>query len=132
MRIVVGTLAVMFVASCVCLGVRVLNRRERWAKRMLATVVGLPMLYALSFGPACWLTDWGFIGYYGLGSTYDRLLGCCVSMQIDSLSNAVVWYGEVLSPGYMHQRWMKAGHLVLSAKDAWLPQRRHLSPGPKY
>jgi hypothetical protein len=53
MSIVVPTLAVAFAAVCVWLGVRVYNRRERWAKWTLGAVVGLPILYALSFGLAC-------------------------------------------------------------------------------
>src|ERR1700730_11269327 len=108
MRIAIGTLGVALVAFCVWLVVRVFNRRERWAQRMLATAVGLPMLYALSFGAVWLLTDWGFIYSARVCSTYDPLLGCCISMQSSSLSNVVVWYGEALSPGYMHQRWMKA------------------------
>jgi hypothetical protein len=53
--IVLPALAVPFAAFCVWLGVRIVNRRERWAKWTLAGVLGVPVLYALSFGPACWL-----------------------------------------------------------------------------
>jgi hypothetical protein len=49
-------LAVAFAAFCVWLTVRIINRRERWAKGT-AVVVGLPVLYVMSFGPACWLTS---------------------------------------------------------------------------
>jgi hypothetical protein len=52
MTIVLPALAVAFAAFCVWLTVRVVNRRERWAKWTLAAVVGLPLLYVLSFGPA--------------------------------------------------------------------------------
>jgi|GEM_PF-3443515 len=48
-------------AFCVWLTVRIINRRERWAKWMLAAIVGMPVLYVASFGPAVWLvarTDW--------------------------------------------------------------------------
>ena len=55
MTIFLSALGVAFAACCVWLTVRIVNRRERWAKRTLATVlVSLPMLYLLSFGPACW------------------------------------------------------------------------------
>jgi len=47
--------AIVFTASCVWLMVRIVNRRERWAKRTLAGVIGIPVLYVASFGPACWL-----------------------------------------------------------------------------
>ena len=53
MTIQLLTPAVAFAAICVWLTVRVVNRRERWAKRTLATVVGLPLLYVASFGPMC-------------------------------------------------------------------------------
>jgi hypothetical protein len=50
-------LAVAFVAFCIWLTVRIVNRRERWAKLTLATAVGLQVLYVVSFGPACWITS---------------------------------------------------------------------------
>jgi len=54
MSIVLPAVSVAFAGLCVWLGVRVYNRRERWAKRTLAAVVALPVLYFLSFGPVCW------------------------------------------------------------------------------
>jgi hypothetical protein len=72
MTIVLPALAVAFAAFCVWLGVRIVNRRERWAKWTLAAVVGLPALYVVSFGPACWVmsrvTDGRLpIGYFPIG-----------------------------------------------------------------
>jgi hypothetical protein len=56
MTIVLPTLAVAFAAFCVWLTVRIVNRRERWAKWTIATAMGVPVLYVVSFGPACcWL-----------------------------------------------------------------------------
>jgi hypothetical protein len=47
---------VAFAALCLWLVVRIVNRRERWAKWFAAAVfVGLPLIYLLSFGPACWI-----------------------------------------------------------------------------
>lgn len=43
-----------FAAFCVWLTVRIINRRERWAKWTLTVVVVVPTLYSLSFGPAYW------------------------------------------------------------------------------
>ena len=55
MTIMLPALAATFAAFCVWLIVRIVNRRELWAKWMLAGVIfGLPALYLLSFGPACW------------------------------------------------------------------------------
>lgn len=55
-------LAIAFAAFVVWLTVRIINRRERWAKWMFVTTVGLPVLYVVSFGPACWIVsrvNWG-------------------------------------------------------------------------
>ncbi len=53
MTIILPTVA--FAAFCVWLTVRIINRRERWAKRLaIALVAGIPLIYVLSFGPACW------------------------------------------------------------------------------
>jgi drug/metabolite transporter (DMT)-like permease len=57
LTILVPALAVAFAASCVWLAVRIINRRERWAKRTLAAMVGVPILYVASFGPICWALD---------------------------------------------------------------------------
>ena len=67
MTILFASLGVAFAGFCVWLGVRIVNRRERWAKWTLAAViVGLPVLYVLSFGPACW---W----FTNPGSTYGKI-----------------------------------------------------------
>lgn len=57
MTLLLATLAVSFAAFCIWLTVRIANRRERWAKWMLAAVVGVPVLYVASFGPACAMID---------------------------------------------------------------------------
>jgi hypothetical protein len=54
--ILVPALAVAFAASCVWLGVRIFNRRERWVK-WTAVGLGVLLAYPLSFGPACWMTS---------------------------------------------------------------------------
>lgn len=57
MTFLLPTLSVAFAAVCVWLTVRIVNRRERWAKWTLAAAM-VPVLYVASFGPACWLADW--------------------------------------------------------------------------
>jgi hypothetical protein len=53
MKFLLPTLAVAFGAFCVWLTVRIINRRERWAKWTLAVMIAvLPALYILSFGLA--------------------------------------------------------------------------------
>lgn len=51
------TLGVIFAAFCVWLTVRIVNRRERWAKWTAVAAVGGPVLYFASFGPACWIVS---------------------------------------------------------------------------
>jgi hypothetical protein len=47
-------LAATFAAFCVWLTVRVVNRRERWAKWTLAITLLLLAVYPFSYGPARW------------------------------------------------------------------------------
>ena len=53
MAIALAVSGIAFAAFCVWLTVRIVNRRERWAKWMAAGVVVLG--YPLSFGPVAWL-----------------------------------------------------------------------------
>jgi hypothetical protein len=56
MTIILKGLAVAFAATCIWLAVRIINRRERWAKwTAVGLVIGVPLLYVASFGPACWI-----------------------------------------------------------------------------
>lgn len=57
MAVVLSIVGTAFAALCVWLIVRIVNRRERWAKWTLAGVLGVPMLYVASFGPACWISS---------------------------------------------------------------------------
>ena len=53
MTIILPAMAVAFPAFCVWLPVRIVNRRERWAKWTLAIVLALA--YPASLGPWCYL-----------------------------------------------------------------------------
>jgi hypothetical protein len=55
MSILLLALGVAYAAFCVCFTVRIVNRKERWAKWTIAVVVGVPVLYVLSVGPATWI-----------------------------------------------------------------------------
>jgi hypothetical protein len=50
---------VAFAAVCVWLTVRIVNRRERWAKWTALGVICLPLLYVMSLGPVCALVGRG-------------------------------------------------------------------------
>src|SRR5579872_2385025 len=55
MTIVLQVICVAFASVAVWLGVRIFNRRERWAKWTAISIGIATMLYPLSLGPACWL-----------------------------------------------------------------------------
>ena len=52
MMILLPALAVAFAAFCVWLVVRIVNRRERWAKWTAVVMLLLPVLYVAGFGLA--------------------------------------------------------------------------------
>lgn len=81
-------------AFWVWLTVRVLNRRERWAKWTLALVVGLPLLYVASFGPACWLADRGLIAREIPLLVYDPLSSFLAAFDAEWLRSAMMELGE--------------------------------------
>jgi len=90
MSILLPILAVSFAAFCVWLTVRILNRRERWAKWTLAALIVLPTLYVLSTGPALWLwggdqkiPEWLFAIYWPIRAIPDGP---------DLIEDAFVWY----------------------------------------
>ena len=55
MNIALAVSEIAFAAFCVWLGVRIVNRRERWAKRTAIVIVLLLSLYVLSSGPTRWI-----------------------------------------------------------------------------
>jgi len=56
-NIVLTILAIVYVPLVVWLGVRIVNLRERWAKRLAVFLVVATVLYPLSIGPACWISS---------------------------------------------------------------------------
>jgi hypothetical protein len=105
MAIIVPAQAVVLAAFVVWLGVRIVNRRERWAKRTaIGLVVGLPLLYVLSIGPAVWLMGRGY--YFGrsidgrrdfAGSFFWPVLRSAAYAP-SSIGKAVSWWGSVGVP----------------------------------
>ena len=55
MTTLLPALGVAFAAFCVWLGVRIVNRRERWAKTLAVVLASSALLYVLSIGPVYWL-----------------------------------------------------------------------------
>jgi hypothetical protein len=62
MSIVLTVLATAFAAFCIWLTVRIVNRRERWAKwTAVGSLIGIPVLYVLSIGPVFWFQSRGMV-----------------------------------------------------------------------
>jgi hypothetical protein len=67
MTILLAALCAAFAAFAMWLAVRIINRRERWAKRTAVALVGVLVVYPLSFGPACWVIDrWDRVNINGV------------------------------------------------------------------
>src|SRR5262245_37647673 len=63
---------VAFASFCLWLAVRIINRREKWAKRT-AVGLALAMIYPLSVGPVCWITSHMNIGTRAVWVIYRPL-----------------------------------------------------------
>ena len=93
-------LAVTTAAFCVWLTVRIVNRRERWAKWTLAAVVGVPVLYVAIFGPACWISSRIGIGSRAVSVVYQPMLRLC--MRDTQLADAFWWYASIGTKDGIH------------------------------
>ena len=97
MEILLPALGVAFVAFCVWLTVRIVNRRERWAKWTLAGVVGVLVLYVLSVGPAQWVTfqewspDWCAAAFVRIYAPVIWLR----DVSPEAIRTALDWYGSM-------------------------------------
>ena len=93
MTIIFPALAVVFAAFCVWLGVRIVNRRERWAKWTLAATFGLPVVYVLSFGPACWWISRSSKDEVLISPRFYSPIGSMAVRYPGPIRNAIVWFG---------------------------------------
>jgi len=100
MTIAFPVLAVAFAAFCVWLTVRVVNRKERWAKWTLAAmIVSLPLLYILGFGPACWWSLGAKPHSRGLVSRFYWPIGWVVANGPEPCQRAARWYALLAIDG---------------------------------
>jgi hypothetical protein len=92
MTMLLAILGFAFAAICVWFGVRLVNRRQRWAKRLTVALVVVLVGYPLSIGPADlvirttqsrWLREAGDIACRPLGSA------CWKS---DTATHMLFWY----------------------------------------
>jgi hypothetical protein len=95
----ISAYAMTVVAFGIWLGVRIINRRERWAKWMAGLLVGSCVGYPLSYGPVYWLLargnfpEWGFRVY---GIVYCPLVQFLSSSEMGIA--VAEWYGKLWMP----------------------------------
>ena len=61
MEIVAIALALVLAVFCVWLAVRIVNRKERWAKWLAVGLAIALLVYPLSFGPVTWLMNHDYV-----------------------------------------------------------------------
>ena len=93
MSVVLYFLAATFAAACIWLTVRIVNRRERWAKRTAVALVAALVGYPISFGPACWIGSRTGIGNGALAVVYQPLLRLC--MRNTWPGDVSWWYAKI-------------------------------------
>jgi len=94
-----------FAAVWIGLAVRIINRRDRWAKWTLAIVCAIPALYALSFGPACWRASRPFGKHGAIAGADDGRIPviywplCAEARHSSGIpGKAINWYARVGMP----------------------------------
>ena|SRR5579872_1743411 len=84
----------IFAAFCVWLTVRIVNQRERWAKWTLAVTLSLPVLYAASFGPACWITSRVTVGVPVVNVVYLPMMWI-ENVSPEFIQDGILWYSKI-------------------------------------
>ena len=93
---ILPTLAVAYLALVLWLAVRIMNRRERWTKWTAASVIGGPVLYVLSFGPACWIAS--RTERQILPRAYLPVLYAMFAFGDEKVLNLTCWYAGIGMP----------------------------------
>lgn len=91
MSLVFPALGAAFAALCVWLTVRIVNRRERWAKRG-AIALGAFVVYTLSFGPVCWINSRAEVGTEVIWAAYRPLFGIIQGHGPRVVQEGLLWY----------------------------------------
>jgi hypothetical protein len=117
MIILLSTLAIAFAAFSVWLTVRIVNRRERWAKWMLAVVLVVPVLYVASFGPACWMSSRTRKGNELL-PTFYRPIVACLLIETPPIGRLFRWYADLCSA--KNWGWFRVLHTDDNHHSPWM------------
>jgi hypothetical protein len=73
------------------------DRKPVWPW-IVALLIGLPVLYVASFGPACWLESRGYVDADTVGPTYWPIVALYSSWRIIPVSEAIYWYATIGVP----------------------------------
>ena len=97
------------------------NERKPLWPWIMALLVALPVLYVLSFGPACWLNERGFLGMNAVSSVYSPVLATAENGRLPKI---IEWYARL---GAKPDDSPNVFDKTLVWKSAWprLQQRRH-------
>jgi hypothetical protein len=143
MDVVLPALGVAFAAFCLWLTVRIVNRRERWAK-WTAAGLAIVLAYPISFGPACWISSHLDAGAGALAVVYDPLVWVIArdwraryvdeaeTPNLDRIGDALEWYAE--SGAAQDWRW-HANYVGIEWRyDGWIWSRwpKSTLPSPVY
>ena len=106
--ILLATMGVTYLALSVWLVVRLVNRGECWVKRTSAAVIGVPLLYFVGFGPACWLSDRDLLPEETL-VIYLPMGRVCAVGESSLMRDVMLGYGRLLAtPQRPAGRWATA------------------------
>lgn len=84
--------AVAYLAVLLWLGVRIFNRRERWAKwTLVGAIFEVPLIYVLSIGPACWWVSRN--GHQWLPDHYWPVGYCGANSE--TARKFICWYAQI-------------------------------------
>ena len=90
---ILPALAAACLALLLWLAIRIMNRRERWAKWTAAAVIGVPVAYVLSFGPACWIAS--RTKAETLPGVYLPVLYAVVASENETILDLTRWYAGI-------------------------------------
>jgi len=113
MAVLITALGIVLAALYVWLAVRIINRRERWAKCTLVAAIALPVLYVLSFRSACQLVDRGHVAANPIAAVYRPLLHVIVDGP-QFCQSALTTYacGSADDPSWLLTRLLGAGGFI--------------------
>jgi hypothetical protein len=94
-ELILPALGLLIAAFCIWLAVRVVNRRERWAKRTALGLTIVLVFYPLSLGPACWITSRLQRGEGIVTAAFRPIMWTVSDDSTNSFRRLVFWYSAL-------------------------------------